>query len=325
MELLIGFDVGGTNLKSGLFDEQLNLLAKDNRPNPRDLSADSMVEHIVRCGKELLLNQGFSQKDLKAAGIGCPGAIDMKNGIVRAAPNLPFRNTPMRDMVAERMNCPCILENDANAAAWGEFTAGAAKEVCDMVFFTLGTGIGGGVVCDGKLIRGFSGEAGELGHIIIYPDGDRLCGCGQKGCAEAYASANNTADIANEQLARGAESSLLQIFKKNGGVSCKDVFDHAKKGDRLATDVVDGAAKVLGLLCVNILHVTQPQRIVFAGGMIAAGDFLLEKIRAQFDKYVWTMKKESLDICFAALGEDAGIYGAAALALLQYNKAIRTK
>ncbi len=313
MELLIGFDIGGTNLKTGLFDKQLNLLVKDNRPNPTDLSADSMVEHIVRCGKDILAQNGYSAKDLSAVGIGCPGAIDLKNGVVRAAPNLPFRNLPLRDMVSRKLSVPAVLENDANAAAWGEFVVGAAKGVSDMVFFTLGTGIGGGVVCDGKLIRGFAGEAGELGHIIIYPDSDRLCGCGQRGCAEAHASANSTAAIANERLAKGADSSLGQIFRKKGQVSCKDVFEHAKKGDAPAMDVVDGTTKALGLLCVNMLHVTQPQRIVFAGGMIAAGDFLLNKIRQQFDKYIWTMKKENLEICFAALGEDAGIYGAASL------------
>jgi glucokinase len=313
-DLYIGVDIGGTNLKLGLFDPDLNLLAKGNYPNPEDMSPGSLVEHVGQSVDRLFRDNGMDRGNLRGIGVGCPGTINSREGIIIAAPNLPFRHTPLRQMLRERLGCPCLLENDANTAAWGEFTAGAAKDVEHMVFFTLGTGIGGGIISEGMMIRGYTNQAAELGHIIIYPDSDRLCGCGQYGCAEAHASATQTARRAMEGLQTGARSSLQAVYKEKGKVTCRDVFDHAKAGDAFAMKIVDGTAKTLGLLCVNMLHTTQPQRILFAGGMIGAGDFLLEKIRFFFNKYVWTMQEESLDIRFASLGEDAGIYGAGALA-----------
>lgn len=315
MDLYIGLDIGGTNLKLGLFDHALTLLDKENCANPSDISPETMVRHAVESAEKLLKRNRYQLSDLKAAGIGCPGTIDMKDGIVIAAPNLPFRQTPLRRMVSDSIGCPCIVENDANAAAWGEYAAGAGKDVSDFVFFTLGTGIGGGIISDGTMIRGYSGQAGELGHMIIYPDSDRVCGCGQRGCAEAYASASNTAARANEGLQKGAISSLAPLYRQSGRVSCKDVFVHAQQEDAFSIEIVDGTAKVLGLLCINALHYTDPQRIVFAGGMIAAGDFLLNKIKEQFYRHIWTMQEQTLDIRFATLGEDAGIYGAGDLAI----------
>jgi glucokinase len=315
MGVVIGFDIGGTNLKLGLFDRQLKLLDNSHVPNPADITAELLVEHAYEAASAILKKNGLSLTDLDAAGIGCPGTINMKDGVVVAAPNLPFRHTPLRQMLSDELGCPCIVENDANAAAWGEYAAGAAKDVDDMVFFTLGTGIGGGIICDGTMIRGYSGQAGELGHMIIYPDSQRVCGCGQKGCAEVYASASHTANRANERLGAGVESSLNGIFKTKGSVTSKDIFNHAQQGDAFATEIVDCTAKTLGILCINTLHFTEPQRIVFAGGMIAAGDFLLNKINEQFYKHIWTMQEQTLEICFATLGEDAGIYGAGDLAI----------
>lgn len=313
-DLYIGADVGGTNLKLGLFDPDLNLLARGNYPNPEDNSPPSLVEHIARSVDRLFGDNGLDRANLRGIGVGCPGTMNLREGIVIAAPNLPFRNTPLRKMISDRLGCPCMLENDANAAAWGEFVVGAARDVRDMVFFTLGTGIGGGIVAEGMMIHGHTDQAAELGHIIVYPDSERLCGCGQYGCAEAHASAAQTANRAMEGLRAGAKSTLQKVYGDKGEVTCRDVFDHAKAGDAFAAKIVDGTAKTLGLLCVSMLHVTQPQRIVFAGGMIAAGDFLLDKIKYFFNKYIWTMQQESLEICFAQLGEDAGIYGAGALA-----------
>jgi glucokinase len=315
MGLYIGFDIGGTNLKLGLFDHRLTLVDKGNFANPSDISAERLIEHAASSAQTLLNRNHHTLSDLKAVGIGCPGTINTKEGIIIAAPNLPFRKTPLRQMLSDKMRCPCIVENDANTAAWGEYAAGAAKDVDDMVFFTLGTGIGSGIICDGRMIRGYSGQAGELGHMIIYPEGDRVCGCGQRGCAEAYASASHTAARANERLFRGAKSALSSIYREKGQVTCKEVFECAEGGDAFAMEIVDVTAKTLGLLCVNVLHFTEPQRIIFAGGMIAAGDFLLNKIKEQFYKYIWTMQEQAIEICYATLGEDAGIYGAGDMAI----------
>jgi glucokinase len=221
-------------------------------------------------------------------------------------------------MLSDRLGKPVVFENDANVAAWGEYAVGAGKGADDMVFFTLGTGIGGGIINQGKLLQGCGDNANELGHVIIYPDG-RLCNCGQKGCVEAYASASWTAARAQEAVETGEKSSLKDVLDLNGEITCKDVYEHLESGDELAKRITDETAKALALVCVNMLHTTEPGRIVFAGGMIAAGDVLLDRIRHYFDELVWKIKKETVEICFATLGEDAGIIGAAALAKAQYE------
>ncbi|MHC4752060.1 MAG: ROK family protein, partial [Planctomycetota bacterium] len=219
----------------------------------------------------------------------------------------------------EKLGAPIVFDNDANVACWGEYAVGAGKGVKDMVFFTLGTGIGGGIVSNGELVHGCDENAAELGHMIIYPDG-RPCNCGQKGCVEAYASADSTARRAAEALEGGAKSSLKKVLDEKGTITSKDVYQHLTSGDELAKEITDGTAEALAITCINMLHTTEPKRIVFVGGMIAAGDVLLNRIKDFFDKHIWTLKKETVEICFATLGEDAGIIGAAALAQHTYGQ-----
>ena len=313
-EVFIGIDFGGSNTKAGLFDEDINLLGKDSIPTDSDSGPANVVKRIGQQCRGLIDKSGFSSEDIAAIGIGTPGPADYPNGIVIKSANMHnFKNTPLRDMIAAELGAPAVLENDANVACWGEFTEGAGKDISDMVFFTLGTGIGGGIVTEGRLLTGSDYNAAELGHIIIHPDG-RLCGCGQKGCVEAYASASSTAARAIEALSEGGKSSLQDILDQNCKVTCEAVFAHAESGDQLAAEIVDATAKALAIMCINMLHTTEPKRIVFSGGMTAAGDFLLNKIKNHFDDQIWTLKPERLEICFATLGEDTGIIGAASLA-----------
>jgi glucokinase len=313
--LLIGIDLGGTYIKVGCFDTQLKLLAKTSAPTEVEKQADVIVENIAKASKQCVAKAGFSTNDVIAVGLGCPGPARYNEGIIDAATNFPtFRNVPIRKMLSDKLGGKTIVfDNDANVACFGEFVAGAGKGVNDMVFFTLGTGIGSGIISEGKLLRGSGGNAAELGHTIIYADG-RLCNCGQKGCAEAYASASNTAKRAAEAIEAGENSSLKKLLDEKGRITCKDVYDHLKAGDKLAKKITDETAKALAILCINTLHATEPQRIVFAGGMIAAGDILLNRIKDYFNEQIWKLKKETVEICFATLGEDAGIIGAAALA-----------
>jgi glucokinase len=248
---------------------------------------------------------------IKAVGIGSPGPAKYSEGVLIRCANLPkFVDVPIGKMLSDKLGKSVILENDANAACFGEFVAGAGKNIKNMIFFTLGTGIGGGIISDGKLLQGSDGNAAELGHTIVNING-RLCSCGQKGCAEAYASASNTAKRAAEAIKAGEKSSLESLDE----ITCKDVYDHLAKGDKLAKKITDETAEVLGVLCVNVLHCSEPERIVFAGGMIAAGDVLLDRIKYYFKQHIWKLKKEDdIEICFATIGEDAGIIGAAALA-----------
>ncbi len=313
-EIFVGIDLGGTNIKVGCFNSALELICKTSAATEADMGPAVVVDRIGETTEKLLADNSLSIEAVEAVGIGAPGPSNIAEGIILAAPNLPqFRNVPLRKMLSERLGKPAVFENDANAACWGEYVVGAGKGADDMVFFTLGTGIGGGIISNGELVHGFSDNAAELGHIIICTDG-RLCGCGQKGCVEAYASANATAARATETVQAGAESSLKKVLEENGKITCRNVFEHSAAGDAPAKEITEGTASALGLLCVDILHVTGPQRIVFAGGMIAAGDLLLNRIRHYFKHYIWPLNPEPLEICFATRGEDAGIIGAAALA-----------
>lgn len=319
MQIYLGIDFGGTNVKMGIFDEDMNLVSKTSAPAGVEMEAEDIVDNIVKTAESLIADSGHQVAEILAIGIGTPGPANYKEGIIENAVNLPtLDNTPLRDMIAERLGKPAVLENDANVACWAEFIAGVGKDITDMVLFTLGTGIGGGIVSSGRLVQGCDGNGAELGHLIIYPDG-RQCNCGQKGCVEAYASASTTARRATEGLGDNPGSSLAKVKEQNGEVTCKDVFEQAAAGDAFAKIIVDGTAKALAILCVNMLHTTEPQKIVFSGGMIAAGEILLDGIRDHFDRQIWKLKKESVEICFAALSEDTGITGAAALAKYEFG------
>jgi glucokinase len=313
-QILIGIDLGGTNIKIGCFDPDLHLLKKSSVATATDMSAQVVVDRMAIAIEGLIKEAGFTTKAMAAAGIGTPGPADYQKGIIFKCANLPtFRDVPLRQMVADKLSCPVAFDNDANVACYGEFVVGAGKDVQDIVFFTLGTGIGCGIVAHGRLVQGATGNAAEVGHMIIHPDG-RLCGCGQRGCVEAYASASSTARRATEAVKAGEKSSLKAVLDKKGEITCKDVYEHLGKGDSLARRITDETAKDLAIVCVNMLHTTDPARIVFAGGMIAAGDILLRRIREYFKEQIWNLKKETVEIVFASLGEDAGIFGAAALA-----------
>ncbi len=314
-ETYVGIDVGGTNIKIGLFDAELKLLSKTSVTTDADMGPEIVIDKMARTVKDLLADAGLPLDDIVAIGIGTPGPAKYSEGIIIRSTNMPkFKNVPICKMLNERLGAPVVFDNDANVACWGEFAAGAGKDVDNMVFFTLGTGIGGGIVSDGELVHGWDENAAELGHMIIYPNG-RNCNCGQKGCAEAYASADSTARRATEAIEGGADSSLKKVLDEKGKITSKDVYEHLAAGDEPAKEVTDGTAEALAITCINMLHCTEPKRIVFAGGMIAAGDALLSRIQHFFDKHIWTIKKEDqIEICFATLGEDAGIIGAGALA-----------
>jgi glucokinase len=205
------------------------------------------------------------------------------------------------------------LENDANAAAFGEYWAGAGKGVSDLVMFTLGTGVGGGVIVDGRLLRGFFENGAELGHIIVQPRG-RRCSCNQLGCLEAYSSAYFLARVAEEMIQAGEPSSLKAKVDAGQILMAEDIVAAAKAGDALATKVWDQACYYLGLAIVNMEHMTNPERVVLAGGLIAAGDFLLERVRKHAQDLTWNLLDDLPAVLFATLGNDAGFIGAAGCA-----------
>ncbi|UCE98749.1 MAG: ROK family glucokinase [Planctomycetota bacterium] len=319
-EIFIGIDLGGTNIKIGCFDSDIKLIRKTSTPTRADMGPDTVADKMAQTAEKLLTDAGLSLQEVPSVGLGCPGPAKYREGIMESATNLPeFKNIPFRKMLSERLGKPVVFENDANVACWGEYAVGAGKGVEDMVFFTLGTGIGGGIINNGKLVHGCGDNAAELGHIIIHPDG-RMCNCGQRGCVEAYASANSTAKRATEAVQGGAKSSLKKVLDENDEITCKDVYEHLKAGDKLAKKITDETAMALAIVCINMLHITEPKRIVFAGGMIGAGEILLNRIKDYFNEHIWALRKEPVEICFATLGEDAGIIGAAALAKQAYDE-----
>ena len=318
-KIFVGIDLGGTNIKIGCFDHDLKLITKKSVPTEVQLGPESIVERIGQTVEKILFEKSLSFDDIIAAGIGSPGLMDFETGVVKTASNLGFTNTPLRKMLTDRLKKPAVLENDANVQAWAEYVAGAGKGTTDMVLIALGTGIGGGIITKGELVHGFDNNAGEIGHIVTYPGG-RKCPCGQMGCVEAYASASSTARIATEALKNGTQSSLKKLLDKNGEITCKDVYDHLAAGDKLAKEVTDQTAEALAILCVNLLHITAPQRIIFFGGMTGAGNLLLDPVKKFFKKNIWTIKEEKVELCFAQLGDNTGIIGTAALARHEKQK-----
>ena len=318
-EVFVGVDLGGTETKIGCFSSDLKRIDRTSIPTPVELGPEAIVDRIGLAVEKLLSDNHINNGNFVAAGIGSPGVVDTAAGVVLATSNLKFENVPLRDMLSRRLGRTVTLENDANITCWAEHVAGAGRGCDEMILVTLGTGIGGGMIANGELVHGFACNAAELGHAIYQPDG-RKCGCGQNGCIEAYASANSTATRATEAIREGAASSLKELLDENGEISCKDVYDHSKAGDRLARYITDGTARALAHFCISMLHIDGPECIVFFGGMTHAGDLLLKPIKKFFQEGIWTIKKEHVRICLSNLGDDAGIIGAAGLALHQHKK-----
>lgn len=308
----VGVDLGGTNIKAGLVDENASVKSKFSVPTGQ--GAEAVVKNIIAAAERAIVEAGVDRKDVVGIGIGSPGPMSHRQGLVINPGNLPgMKNVPVRELVSKATGIRTTLENDANAAAWGEFWAGAGKGVQDLVMYTLGTGVGGGVITDGRLLRGYYENGGELGHVVIQPGG-RRCSCGQLGCLEAYSSAYFLARRAEEFIAEGRASSLKTYVDRGEMLMAEHIVAASKQGDALAKQVWDEACHFLALACVNMQHAVNPQRIVMAGGLIAAGDYLLEPIRKHFMDLTWKLLDDYPEILFATLGNDAGYIGAAGCA-----------
>jgi glucokinase len=310
-----GIDIGGTNVKLGLIATDGKVVSSSNFLTHTDLGPDQCLENIVNGCQELATKSSVSVHDVKAFGVGSPGPLSQTQGKLFRLANLPkFEGLAIIERLSEGLHCSGTLDNDVNMHCWGEYKFGAGRGAKDLVHFALGTGIGGGIICDGQLIHGSEGNAAELGHMIIEANG-RRCACGQQGCFEAYASANSIVLRTLERLDAGDRSILGQIRDKSGSISCKGVFEHARQGDALAIEIVDGTAKAIAIAAINMRHVTEPQRVTLSGGVFKAGDFLLKKIETYYDQLQWTLKSEPLEFRISELGDNAGVLGAAGLAM----------
>ncbi len=324
--LFLGLDLGGTNVKAGIVNAEGKLIAKVSTPtggNSSDLAALKVVETMIKAGHEAIAAAGVKKDDIAAVGVLSPGQASLKEGIVYRSANFPkWRNVKLRSLVSAGLNLPAILENDANAAAYGEFWAGAGKDkpIDNMIMFTLGTGVGGGVVYKGEVIRGSFDFAAEVGHMIMIPGGE-LCGCGQRGCLEAYCSAGYTGKRATRLLkTTKTPSTMRKTLKEKGAITALDVELHARKKDKLACQVWEETCHFIALASINACHWLDPQMIVLAGGMSGAGSFLTKTVNKHFRAEWWKMTKPMIKIEIAKLGNDAGVIGAAGVAKVAYDK-----
>jgi glucokinase len=314
---IVGVDLGGTNIKVGAMPEDgSRQIAVRSEPTHSEGGADTVVDRIVALVEatiaETCAQDGATRDQFIGVGIGSPGPLDRERGIVIVTPNLGWRNFPLRDRVSEAVGLPATLDNDANCATLGEWWIGAARGARNVVGMTIGTGIGGGLILDGRLYHGSSDVAGEIGHITIDSNG-RHCKCGNYGCLEAYASGPAIAERAREELGDGERSLLVDMVDGQlDRITAETVYEASDRGDAIAREVVRDTARFLGAGVANLLNIFNPDVVVVAGGVTRAGDALFEPLRAEVKRRAF---KPAVDACRIVPGElpgTAGIVGAVA-------------
>jgi glucokinase len=311
----VGVDLGGTNIKAGVCDADGRVSAKLSIATEGERGPERVLDRIAEAARSAAERAGLRLSDVEAVGVGAPGTMDFEAGVVTIAPNLPgWRDVRLREGVARRLGVTTVIENDANAAAFGEYWAGAGADADPMVLFTLGTGVGGGIVIGGELLHGASGSAAELGHLIIQ-FGGRQCGCGNRGCLEAYASATAMVARFREAVQGGRRSSLAEKVRSGGEITAEGIHRAAVAGDELSREVLTETGVLLGYGIVSIVHAVNPQRVVLSGGMIGAGEMLMEPVRRTVREMSFPQAQKRLEVVFARLGGDAGFIGAAGCAL----------
>jgi glucokinase len=315
---IVGVDLGGTNIVVGALPaDGGELRALRSQPTESANGADFVVgrigEMIEGAIAEVLEETGGTRDSILGVGVGSPGPLDRARGIVVNTPNLGWKNFPLRDLIASRVGLPVALDNDANCATYGEWWLGAGRDVDTLVGLTLGTGIGGGIVLNGKIYHGVSDVAGEIGHMTIEANG-RRCNCGNYGCLEAYASGPAIALRAVEGIEVGAESMLSEMV---GGdlsrITAATVYEASVEGDAYAAEVIRESAKFLGAGIANVVNILNPEMVVIAGGVTRAGERLFGPVRAEVRKRAFRSAEERCRIVSGELPGTAGVVGAVAV------------
>lgn len=313
--MYLGIDLGGTNIAVGVLDENARMLEKVNCKTQVPCTPEELCDRMADTAAQALKKAGITYADVPWVGVGVPGTIDRENGIVRFSSNLQFKNVDLKKLMEGRTGRKVLIENDANAAAYGEYKAGALQGVRNAVTITLGTGIGSGIILDGKIYSGSNFAGGELGHTVIAYDG-RPCSCGRKGCWETYASATGLTVSTREAMLKAGEKSLLwQLAEgKPENVNSRMAFDAMRMGDAEGKAVVDEYIAYLGCGLTNCINIFQPDIICLGGGISNEGEYLLEPLRKAVELEANAMNVEKkTEIRRASLGNDAGIIGAALL------------
>ena len=307
---VFGADIGGTTVKLGLFSSEGELLEKWEIPTDLSDNGGNILPDVAASIHGKMKEKGIADEEVEGLGLDVPGPID-KNGNVLRCVNLGWGVFNVEDRMEKICGFPCKVGNDANVAAFGEMYKGAAQGHENVVMVTLGTGVGGGVIIEGKIVPGTNGAGGEIGHIPVRDDETEYCGCGKQGCLEQYASARGFARQVQKRLASGTEESSLRGYEEFTG---KEIFDEAKKGDAFSLQMVDELGKLLGRACAQIACVTDPEVFVIGGGLSKAGSILTDAIQKYYRHYAFHASKET-PFVLAKLGNDAGIYGGVKMVL----------
>ena len=315
-DYVVGVDMGGTKILAAVINAKGEIVHQAKTATKPKKGSDAVIERIVRCIREAIDRAELTPSQIRAIGIGSPGPLDPETGVIIFAPNLGWSNVPLKARLEANLNLPTFVDNDVNVGTLGEYALGAGGGVKNLVGIFVGTGIGGGIILDGKLFHGTNKTAGEVGHMVVKANGPR-CGCGNSGCLEAVASRTAmTRDLQKAILKRGKKSVLTKL---NGGsldlIRSQAIAKAVKRGDKPTIKVMRRAAKYLGISVASIVHFLNPEMIVLGGGVIEAmGDSLLDPIRQAASKYALPATMDGVQIVKATLGDNAGVIGASVLA-----------
>lgn len=304
---VLGVDIGGTSIKTGLFDDNGKLLEKWEMPTDKSCGGKYILSSIAKDIDEKMEQRAINKSDIIGIGAGVPGPVE--KGIVYKCVNLGWDVYPAAEILSSLTKLEVRLSNDARAAALGEMFAGAGREFESFIFVTIGTGIGAGIIVDKKLVLGAHGSCGEIGHMTVNPQESESCNCGKKGCLEQYSSATAMVRLAKRLISEGGLETMLESDEE---ITAKKITDMAAKGDSLALEVVETMGKNLGLALSNAVCACDPQVIIIGGGVSKAGEVILKPIEKYYREFVFH-KMQSTPIKIAFLGNDAGIYGGASL------------
>lgn len=309
---VIGIDLVGTKICGALAKLDGTLVTTFTTPTKVEEGESSILKRIINVIDRVLKDSNKTPEDIKAIGIGSPGPLDTKKGIIITNSNLPFRNFNIVQPIEEKFGIKTYLDNDANAATIGEYMFGAGKDSENMIFVTVSTGVGGGAVLNGMVYRGNTSNALEIGHMTLLENGPR-CGCGNNGCLEALSSGTAIARLAKEAIASGVETTLKQY----DNVTSYEVFKEAETGDKTSKEVLDKALTFLGIGIANIITSFDPEIVVIGGGVSKAGEIVFSKVKEVVKKRCFATLSENTKIVPAKLGTDAGVIGAVALAIIE--------
>lgn len=321
-EVVLGVDLGGTNVKTAVVTQDGDPIFKDSRPTNAEAGPGAVMDVMEASVEAVLRSCGIEKKKVLACGIGAPGPMNWQTGVVFSPPNLPgWKDVPLADEMTRKLGITCFVDNDANCACYGEFWSGAGRGAETMCLLTLGTGVGGGIVVFGQLVRGVDGTAAEIGHMQVMRNG-RKCGCGAHGCLEAYASVTGMVHTAVDGMREGRNTSLTAMCGGNiEKLTGKMISDAMEQGDEFAAWVMNETGVWIGLGIASLINLLNPERVVLCGGMIAAGGRLFKPIRETAAQTAFAVPAKRAQILEAGLGSDSGVIGAAGCALSRFQSA----